>query len=377
MKHLLSIFGIALAALTFTACGGDDPEPNPNPTPKPDDKEEDLSAYKKIDYKVRDLALIYQGGAHRIDWNVEEFLPYVTHKFMNGDEEWIFDGYLFLEFTSGTNGGHQFTNGYGQPNATKADWEWYLGRLFEKNKALDALDQAIERKKKVLGEPPFKHKVALTCFVPIQNQTDWGELDGKALNFKRESDRTKAGVWFVDELVSRFEAGGYDNLELYGIYMICETAYEIESYTRNLKKHLEEKNLDFLWIPYFGASGAGSWKYYGFDIAYQQPNHFFDVKVPDSRLDQAIEFARASKMGLEFECDENALSQVAGSKQSRMKAYIDYFEKHGVWYDTPVAYYTGNHMFLDMVRQPSPQNMQILDRLCRFIVNRQKVAVKE
>ncbi len=373
MKHLLSVFGIAIAALTFTACGGDDPEPTPDPKPNPP-VEEDLSKYKKIDYKVRDLALIYQGGAHRIDWTVDEFLPYVSHRFMNGDEEWIFDGYLFLEFTSGTNGGKQFTAGYGQPNACKEDWEWYLGRLFERGKSLDALNKAIERKKGTLGEPPFKHKVALTCFVPILGQTDWGELDGVPLKFNKEADRAKAGIWFIDELISRFEAGNYNNLELYGIYMICEEASTIQNYCRSLKEHTSSKNLDFLWIPYFSASGNTSWKSWGFDIAYLQPNHFFDVEIPDSRLDDAVKKARTYNMALEFECDENALSQVTNSKQNRMKAYMDAFEKHGVWYDLPVAYYTGNHMFLDMARQPSPQNIQVLDRLCQYIVNRQKVA---
>lgn len=381
MKHLLSIFSIALAAFTFTACGGDEPDSNG----KNDDnggtqtpvETNDLAKYKKIEYQVRDLALIYQGGAHRIDWTEEEFYPYVTHKFMNGKEEWIFDGFLFLEFTSGTNGGKQFTAGYGQPNATKAEWEWYLGRLFESNKSLDALNKAIGKKKTTLGDPGFKHKVALTCFVPIQGQTDWGELDGKALNFSKESDRATAGTWFIDELISRFEAGNYENLELYGIYMICEEASTIMTYCNNLKKHTQSKNLDFLWIPYFNASGASNWKNWGFDIAYQQPNHFFNVSIPDSRLTDAINFAKQFDMALEFECDENALSQATNSKISRMKAYIDYFEDNGVWYDTPVAYYTGNHMFLDMVRQPSAQNNQILDRLCRFIVNRQKVALQE
>lgn len=376
MKHLLSIFGIALAALTFTACGGDDPEPNPDPDPKPEIPVEDLSDYKKIDYKVRDLALIYQGGTHRIDWTEEEFYPYVTHRFMNGDEEWIFDGYLFLEFTSGTNGGKQFTAGYGQPNATKVEWEWYLGRLFEKSKALDALDKAIDRKKTTLGEPPFKHKVALTCFVPIQAQKDWGELDGVALDFTREADRTKAGTWFVDQLINRFEAARYKNLELYGIYMICEEASTIQNYCRSIKAFTESKNLDFLWIPYYGASGAGQWESWGFDIAYQQPNYFFNQDHPKSLLDNSIQFARNNKMALELECDERALFQSTPCFRNRLIDYMDYFEEYGVWYDTPVAYYTGNHMFLDMLRQPAIQNTQIMDRLCRYIVNRRKVSLQ-
>ena len=51
--------------------------------------------YKVSD--VRDLALIYQGGVHRLDWTQEQFVPYVTHTFADGHKDWFFDGFLFLE----------------------------------------------------------------------------------------------------------------------------------------------------------------------------------------------------------------------------------------------------------------------------------------
>ena len=34
--------------------------------------------------KIRDLALIYQGGVQRIDWTPDQFVPYVTHQFEIG-----------------------------------------------------------------------------------------------------------------------------------------------------------------------------------------------------------------------------------------------------------------------------------------------------
>ena len=34
--------------------------------------------------KIKDLALIYQGGVHRIDWTSDQFLPYVVHQFADG-----------------------------------------------------------------------------------------------------------------------------------------------------------------------------------------------------------------------------------------------------------------------------------------------------
>ena len=44
---------------------------------------------------IRDMALIYQGGSHRLDWTVEEFRPYVVHEFADGERDWLFDGFLF------------------------------------------------------------------------------------------------------------------------------------------------------------------------------------------------------------------------------------------------------------------------------------------
>ena len=40
--------------------------------------------------KIKDLALIYQGGVHRIDWTSDQFLPYVVHQFADGHKDWLF-----------------------------------------------------------------------------------------------------------------------------------------------------------------------------------------------------------------------------------------------------------------------------------------------
>ena len=67
-------------------------------------------AYKVSD--VRDLALIYQGGSHRIEWTQDQFVPYVTHTFADGHKDWLFDGFLFLEFNDGQ--GYAYASGGGE-----------------------------------------------------------------------------------------------------------------------------------------------------------------------------------------------------------------------------------------------------------------------
>ena len=47
--------------------------------------------------KIRDLALIYQGGVQRIDWTPDQFVPYVTHQFaVNSVDAYVHNHNAFL-----------------------------------------------------------------------------------------------------------------------------------------------------------------------------------------------------------------------------------------------------------------------------------------
>ncbi len=317
---------------------------------------------------IRDLALIWQGGERRIDWTEDQFVPYVQHTFADGSREWTFDGFLFLE--SDRNPDIRYFPWAGHEGATKADWEWYLNRLFEKGKSLDALDKCISRLKKEIGEPGFKHQIMLTQLVPIRNNKHWGKLNGKKLDFSNTDDQIAACQWFIDQLISRFNKAGYKNLELNGIYWLDEDMCHTDGFPRHIAPYIHSKGLQFAWIPYFKGRGYEKWRELGFDIAYQQPGHYFDRSTPDKRLDEACDVSLVNGMGLEFECESSAMSQAPDSKMDRMQAYIDAFERHGVWDTSAVAYYTGSKALLDMFENPSPENQLITDRLCRIIVDR-------
>ncbi len=318
--------------------------------------------------EIRDLVLIYQGGAKRIDWTEDQFVPYVTHRFADGKREWLFDGFLFLDFNDGK--GNTFIPVYGARNAGKTEWEWYLGRLFEKGKSLDALNSCIERQKAELGAPSFKHKVVLSIPTPITGHTDWGELDGRKLDFNNYADQTLAVSWFIDQLVGRFQSEGYENLELVGLYWVDEDICHTKELVKYVSPLVHEKGLDFVWIPYFKARGYDRWRELGFDIAYHQPNHFFDKSIPDSRLDEACDIAFELGMAMEFECDSKALFGIEDSSYERMKAYIEVFRRKHVFDDSAIAYYTGSKGFIDMAENPCVENQSIMDELARIIVER-------
>lgn len=317
---------------------------------------------------IRDLALIYQGATWRIDWTEKDFEPYVAHTFADGSREWLFDGFLFLDF--GKDGTVKYIPEAGSTGADKDDWQWYLDRVFEKGKSLDALDKYISRLKKELGDPGFRHKIVLTLVVPEYGKTDWGELDGVALDFNDDNDRVAAAKWYIDQMLERFNSAGYANLDLQGIYWLDEDLIHTHSFPKFIAPYIHEKGLEFVWVPYFKARGYERHREMGFDISYMQPNHFFHNNIPDKRLDETIDVAIRNGMAVEFECDGDALSQNSDSKLDRMVAYIDAFERHGVFDSCPVAYYTGSKLFIEMRNNPSPENQAVMDRLARIIVNR-------
>ena len=314
---------------------------------------------------IQDLALIYQGGSHRLDWTVDEFRPYVVHRFADGSKDWLFDGFLFLEFKDGS--GRNYTVGYEKLNARRTEWEWLLDRIFEQGKSLSALDRCIGQEIKELGKPAFRHQIVLGLPEAIRGQKDWGKLDGREMDFSKEEDQIAATKWYIGELVERFKAAKYKHLELSGFYWVAEDTHHCAELTIPLSEYIHSEGKLFYWIPYWQAKGHEEWKRLGFDVAYQQPNHFFNHSIPDSRLDEACATARRHGMAMEFEFDEKATAAIPNSSHDRMAAYINHFEKNDVFNSSAVAYYCGNRGVLTLNESDNPKDKALMDRLARII----------
>ena len=136
-----------------------------------------------------------------------------------------------------------------------------------------------------------------------------------------------------------------------------------------LSNKIHQYGLNFYWIPYFGAYGRDTWKQYGFDYAYLQPNYFFNKDVPKSRLQEACSVAKRNGLALELEFDEQHFTKkdIFGK---RLKEYLDVYEKNGVFEDCPLTYYCGNHAFLQLSQSREPQDIQLIDRMASLIANR-------
>ncbi len=234
---------------------------------------------------IADLVLIYYGGAHRtMEWNKDQFLPYVVHQNQQGKKDWLFDGFLFTEFLDGK--GHHFA--HGNENTTLArqpEWEWLMERQFEKNRGFSALDQCIGEQKLEIGNPSFRHKLVVVMPVPEKEQKDWGSLD-HLLDFSKDQDRIEACKWYIDRFLDRYKNEGYKNLDLEGFYWVSEKDGAYRDILVEVGDYIRSKNLKLYWIPYWTAVGFDNWKTDKFDFAYIQPNYFFKNEVNYLKFDK-------------------------------------------------------------------------------------------
>ncbi|MCX6954892.1 MAG: DUF4855 domain-containing protein [Verrucomicrobia bacterium] len=321
---------------------------------------------------IADLVLIYQGGTHRLPWTSDQLAPYVSFTDpASGREEWLFDGFLFIEFKDGR--GHEFARGYKQQSARQEDWQWLLDRAFERDRAIDALDQAIARAVKRGGAPARPRSVVLTLPEPIYEQKDWGALGGRPLDFAQPDDRVAACAWYVKTALARWQALAPRHLTLAGFYWVAENAHHADEILPRIAADVHRSGQRFFWIPYWQAAGAAKWSELGFDAAYQQPNHFFNAKVADARLDAACAFARTRGLGLEFECDARAITS-PDVFRPRLESYLGAFERQGVRTAAAMAYYEGGSGLLQMAQSQDPAVSALYHRVARWVATRQRQA---
>ncbi len=317
---------------------------------------------------IRDLVLIYQGGSHRMDYNAEQLRPYVVHEDRFGNCDWLFDGFLFLEFDSGKGVSYHVRGS--APLARKEDWAWLVDRHFESGKGIAALDDCIAAAVRELGEPPFRHKVVIGIPEPPRGQKDWGELEGRKLDFSNEEDRIAACKWYADLLEERFRSSGFRHLELAGFYWLPEILRQSREVTRALGDYVRSKGLRFYWIPYYTAQGYSEWRDLGFDAAYLQPTYFWNRKIGDERVDRACELARTYGMGLEMEFDMRASVKSEECRRDRGMGYMSSFRRNGVYRSSAIAYYEGGGGVYYFTKTTAPEDRAFIDTLAYFIRDR-------
>ena len=228
---------------------------------------------------------------------VEEYLPHVGYYDRDGKlADTFFDSFLFLPYAAFT----------GTEYRDFTAWNTYVDNVFAEDANINALSEAVEQVSEGLGRD-VRVSVFFSILYTWPDKTSFGDVDGDGVieDFSKVEDRKKAIKWMIDEQLARFEAGGYDNLDLLGFYWYEEQVtytdpHELEL-IRYASDYVHSLGYKLMWIPWYCAPGYTDWKELGFDMACMQPNYAFSGQATVERLYDNAETTRRLGMCVEIE----------------------------------------------------------------------------
>ncbi|MFR5866145.1 MAG: DUF4855 domain-containing protein, partial [Acutalibacteraceae bacterium] len=226
----------------------------------------------------------------------EEYMPFVGYYDRGGKlADTFFDSFLFLPYGAYVN----------EENGDFTAWNAYVDNVFAEDANVNALSEAVEQVSE--DSRDVRVSVFFSILYTWPDKTSFGDVDGDGVveNFTKIEDRKKAIKWIIDEQLSRFEAGGYDNLDLLGFYWYEEQVtytdpHELEL-IRYASDYVHSLGYKLMWIPWYCAPGHTDWKELGFDMACMQPNYAFSGQATVERLYDNAETTRRLGMCVEIE----------------------------------------------------------------------------
>lgn len=147
----------------------------PTGTAGPKDKLYPWERKHKSPATTTDAVLCYGASHHRNPflWDKGRFAPYVTYVDPDGKEQWLFDGFIFLESQDvdrPDSGAYSFMTGVLRDtgvSAGKEQWQELIDYYFTKGNCVDALEQAVKEATARLGKAPCKRRVIMMIPDPI------------------------------------------------------------------------------------------------------------------------------------------------------------------------------------------------------------------
>ncbi|EPZ44141.1 MULTISPECIES: DUF4855 domain-containing protein [Alicyclobacillus] len=307
--------------------------------------------------------LLVETGAHGEEgtWSASDFLPMVADVDTSGNiTSSLFDTMLFLPYGNVSNTVTGLTN--------------YINDLFAPNQQLSALDQAVAQRDQALGTTD-KEKVVLTIPYFGYGTHDFGSVNGQDVNFGGSATdpnalaaRETAMKWYLQTLMSKWQAAGFQHLQLDGIYW-DEEQYHVTTpgeffYLQYAVSQVHQLNLPLFWIPFYGADRTNQWQSLGFDAAWIQPNYVEQGANADViRISNAMETAKQSGMGIEVE-----LTGLDASNQQLYDTFLDKLNLEGFGKDqVSHAFYDGSKLLVTAAESTDPTQRAAYDATAAFI----------
>lgn len=377
-----------------------------------------------------DMTLIPGHSSHRkpLEWSPDRWLKHVSYVDENGTEHWLFDSFLLIEgqqngFYGETPWTYVLTSSYAR-SANQTLWQqmldfwfdggtfpwqesfwgdgvnsfgrWYTGEtqyLHFNAGQLDALEECIDEVAGRIGPPPGKRYVVMCLpeaiyfdnyIASVQDPGSatsvyWGSVDGEVMDFSLTAHRVRAAEWFMDQTRAAFARKGYRNLELLGFYILPE---ELDLNWRAQYKKYDEVipaiaryahacNEALFWIPYNLAPGYQKWEDFGIDLAYMQPNYYWE---PDKKpMNATFREINKYRMGLELEFEYTMVENVNGAQsartyRARFDKYLEWARSSGVYGSRSIALYSGTDAMEQLADSPLPGDRETYHKLGHFLI---------
>lgn len=387
-KINLSILIVAIAGLLLTCSDNiiDPAEDNPS-----------RQATDSI-IPFSNMVLCYGGSHHRPTylWDQERFSKYTTYTDINGDEHWLFDAFLCIEFAnSNRSDGKNYSYCLGMyknksgESAGKNQWEELIEYWFKPSANLHALDAELNKDQERLGELKAKRKIVFVMPDPIIHQyfddlnsstTYWGELNGKQLDFSNSQDRIDAYCWYIDKVIDKFKEARFDNIDLIGFYIVSEDlATPDNGWDYEMKKmdlvipyvsdYIHSKNLKVFWIPYRNGANYQNKAKFRIDYVWLQPNYLW--RGEEAPIDDTMLKIKSADVGMEMELDERVLSGKETSElyRTRYRKYMQFAKQYRIYGDKPFTYYIGNNVLYDLAISKDEDDVSLYHEYCQFVIN--------
>lgn len=367
---------------------------------------------------LADMDLV--GGFHRepMSWDAARLAPHVTFTDESGKEQWLFQSFLMIESVDVTRNRH-FSLGPDGVSAARESWEDMLQHWLGPDGTVAALEEACSAAAARIGKPSQKRQVIITIpdavmferFGDKQSSTTyWGAVDGRQLDFSDVQDQIAAYRWYIDKARSLFKELHCKYLELGGFYILSEELHlsygetplerlncqykRWEEIVPAVAEYCHAKAEGLWWIPYHMAPGYKHWKRLGFDMAFMQPNWYWDLYYGEHPFDKTIDAIKQYGMGMELEFEYSAVATemkegVMGpdgagklvfrpsdvpALQNRLRYYMQAFKEAGLYGVAPVAVYSGSNALTQLALSPLPQDHALYLELCEFIVGARKAS---
>ena len=345
-------------------------------------------------------------------WDAERLAPHVSYVDRTGRERWLFEGFLFIEAYDHARDLTMSIAPSGH-SARKESWEDQLQLWLGPEGGVANLDKACAAAAGRIGDPARKRVVIITLpdAIMLEHFADkdsptkyWGSVDGEELDFATVEGQMTALRWYIDKAREMFAALDCKYLQLGGFYVVSEdlpvefgeTEAESfnwkykrwESIVPQLSEYCHAAGEGLYWIPYHMAAGYKYWKRLGFDMAWMQPNWYWDLRNPEAHpFDKTLEAVKQYGMGMELEFEYSAVEEVmrvakqgpdgAGKMvftdadtpglQNQLREYMRRFKEAGLYGVAPLALYSGSNALTQLASSSVPEDIALYQDLCDFI----------